>query len=1180
MITSPRSAPQSRFFPGLWIALLVVLLLGGRYLWLRLDHPAHLHEIAAAYGSVGLFYAAPQSDAAGKRVTFVETSDHGYGVFLADTATGKKTLVVEESGSGDSHDRYDLRVWPWAPDDSAFVFSAAGQVNVCDPQTGRLTATVKTPDYVTGLTWLTPTAFVCVEVNGVIYRFEKQPDGSWSKNDIANVVDHGFALRSVDGLGSASLPDNSAEVRAWDAGQNIAWSAGSKTPVWLQYQFTGSAWAVTQYRLTSSTNDPALDPRDWQLLGSNDGATWTVLDVRSNEIFAARSRSNPYVFANNLPFQFYRLNITAAAGAAAGGVQLAQFQLWSEDSVPVASASSESAPNEIAAAAFDGLPNTKWYSDSRMPSGWLQYQFGGGAAWPISEYTLTSANDVPDRDPRDWQLEASNDGDNWIVLDRRANEFFNGRLQSRTYRFANSTPYRFYRLDITASRGNGYESLQLAEFDLGLKKLLARISDPDGGLALRSSVSNVIASASTPQPASLNKNTGGWTLSAANGSAWLQYEFPDSAWAITQYKLVSATNDPAGDPRDWQLLGSPDGRQWTVLDTRAAQTFPGRAQARRYAFPNLTPYRFYRLTLAAPADGAKSPIHVGQFQLWSENTPDSASASSESSSDESAAKAFDGDSNTKWYNGGAAAPAWLQYELGGGEAQVVSKYSLTSGNDVPERDPQAWTFQASNDGDNWVNLDTRAGETFSDRLQTKDYSFANSTPYRFYRLNITGQNGNNLSGLQLSEINFGRIAPAAPAGPSTPADIDLKDVGPGASPISGASCLTTLSGGRIAWMQNNRLWSMNVASHRAHLLLDVQNAAPPGTILRAFSYSPANGRFLLDCSRAGQDSLWRLDNDDSSSEMVEVPASAGVSNAVWAGASPDGWVGRLGNFLQVEPDSHADPVRILPRASIDSFQVSGDGRQIFVVGTTKNEASAGLWHYDLASAQLSCVVPCSDFPSPYAVQQIHATDSVRLPSGETLGYDIFPPAHLFHHPHAKYPLVLGDTYFGNVVNGAHGRLWIPALSACDCYVVVVNRRNWGDGIDRWGEDVMAVYQQLMANPNIDKSQVYLFGVSAETQYLSQFVERMPAPWRGIIFLNPTGLPNFSGTPMFQHRPKIFISAGGDEWDLPRFPRFQSESLKSGVVVEYFISPGEGHHFVGNAAQLLRTTAMAHFIFEE
>jgi hypothetical protein len=314
--------------------------------------------------------------------------------------------------------------------------------------------------------------------------------------------------------------------------------------------------------------------------------------------------------------------------------------------------------------------------------------------------------------------------------------------------------------------------------------------------------------------------------------------------------------------------------------------------------------------------------------------------------------------------------------------------------------------------------------------------------------------------------------------------------------------------------------------------------------------------------------------------MVEVPASAGVSNAVWAGASPDGWVGRLGNFLQVEPDSHADPVRILPRASIDSFQVSGDGRQIFVVGTTKNEASAGLWHYDLASAQLSCVVPCSDFPSPYAVQQIHATDSVRLPSGETLGYDIFPPAHLFHHPHAKYPLVLGDTYFGNVVNGAHGRLWIPALSACDCYVVVVNRRNWGDGIDRWGEDVMAVYQQLMANPNIDKSQVYLFGVSAETQYLSQFVERMPAPWRGIIFLNPTGLPNFSGTPMFQHRPKIFISAGGDEWDLPRFPRFQSESLKSGVVVEYFISPGEGHHFVGNAAQLLRTTAMAHFIFEE
>jgi pimeloyl-ACP methyl ester carboxylesterase len=251
-----------------------------------------------------------------------------------------------------------------------------------------------------------------------------------------------------------------------------------------------------------------------------------------------------------------------------------------------------------------------------------------------------------------------------------------------------------------------------------------------------------------------------------------------------------------------------------------------------------------------------------------------------------------------------------------------------------------------------------------------------------------------------------------------------------------------------------------------------------------------------------------------------------------------------------------------------------------MIGTVSNEPSAGLWQCDLATAQSRCVIPYAAYPSPYATRKGHGSGSVRLPSGGDLNYDIFQPAHLDRRISHKYPLIIGDTYFGNVVNGAHGRLWIPAVAACDAYVVIVNRRDWANGIEQWGEDVMAVYRHLLDNPNIDKNRVYLFGVSAETQYLSDFVVQSPGLWKGVILLNPTGLPDFSKSPPFQQRPQFLLSVGGLEGEDARLKQYQEEALKYGATVDFIIHPGEGHHLIGNAAQLQRTTALVHFIFEE
>ncbi|MNI72562.1 hypothetical protein D3C73_1285130 [compost metagenome] len=82
----------------------------------------------------------------------------------------------------------------------------------------------------------------------------------------------------------------------------------------------------------------------------------------------------------------------------------------------------------------------------------------------MTSYSITSANDVPARDPKNWTLQGSNNGTNWTTLDTRTNEAFASRFLQKTYTFSNTTAYAYYRLNVSAN--NGDTNLQLA--DIGL----------------------------------------------------------------------------------------------------------------------------------------------------------------------------------------------------------------------------------------------------------------------------------------------------------------------------------------------------------------------------------------------------------------------------------------------------------------------------------------------------------------------------------------------------------------------------------------------------------------------------------------------------------------------------------------------------------------------------------------
>lgn len=132
----------------------------------------------------------------------------------------------------------------------------------------------------------------------------------------------------------------------------------------------------------------------------------------------------------------------------------------------MASSAKASSDPEVEGAdnAFDGNSRTKWFSGGGHASGSLQADFGAGDQVTVARYHITSANDVPERDPKDWQFQGSNDGANWTTLDTQSGETFPARFYEMEYAVAKPAAYRYYRLNITTN--SGAPALQIADIKL------------------------------------------------------------------------------------------------------------------------------------------------------------------------------------------------------------------------------------------------------------------------------------------------------------------------------------------------------------------------------------------------------------------------------------------------------------------------------------------------------------------------------------------------------------------------------------------------------------------------------------------------------------------------------------------------------------------------------------------
>ncbi|XP_010546598.1 PREDICTED: peptide-N(4)-(N-acetyl-beta-glucosaminyl)asparagine amidase [Tarenaya hassleriana] len=133
-------------------------------------------------------------------------------------------------------------------------------------------------------------------------------------------------------------------------------------------------------------------------------------------------------------------------------------------------ASGEELPSGIASSAFDGIRDSKWEEPNGAKGCWIMYKTLDNKMEEVAEYELMSANDAPERDPKDWILEGSSDGGStWRVLDEQTSQVFEARFQRNSYRIKPTTVFQanLFRFRFLAVRDVSSTSrLQLGSIDL------------------------------------------------------------------------------------------------------------------------------------------------------------------------------------------------------------------------------------------------------------------------------------------------------------------------------------------------------------------------------------------------------------------------------------------------------------------------------------------------------------------------------------------------------------------------------------------------------------------------------------------------------------------------------------------------------------------------------------------
>ena len=223
-------------------------------------------------------------------------------------------------------------------------------------------------------------------------------------------------LKSTDTIGTSFTVDSTHDVSTT---RQLAYGPQAR----FFMEFNGSMWAA----------DCLIDGNRYRdRLYKSSGPTGAITFIRSPQ-------TDPYAdftLTDQVPIM---TGASTPAGTVSASSYLTSYDPWH---------------------AFDGISimSGRWITNpSGTTTGWISYDFGSGNNKVITYYSIlaigsdNAANIT--RAPKTWTFEGSNDGSSWTVINTQTNVSAWTAGEKRTYSTANTTSYRYYRINVSANQG-------------------------------------------------------------------------------------------------------------------------------------------------------------------------------------------------------------------------------------------------------------------------------------------------------------------------------------------------------------------------------------------------------------------------------------------------------------------------------------------------------------------------------------------------------------------------------------------------------------------------------------------------------------------------------------------------------------------------------------------------------
>jgi hypothetical protein len=504
--------------------------------------------------------------------------------------------------------------------------------------------------------------------------------------------------------------------------------------VYVQYQSSAPVM-LRGYSLCAGLE--ANDPVAWTLKASNDGEEWTTLHEQEDVAFAARAQQIRFNVEPSIPYIYYRLCFTLPEGA--DKLSLSEWQLLGRG----ISLTDITADGGSITSGLEALIDHQGETATLTPFT-AAYKSEGNYA--ITSYAVTC---TAGKAPTAWTLEGSVNGTTWKVIDQRTDIQFPYPASTYICNLSAVPAYQYYRLKVLE------EGAEVAQWQL--------YGSYDFGAFYADVTSFAQVFTGAGDDASALVDNVGETSSTVQGD-FMQWNFVMPVPVKVVGFSMTCADDASFDPSNFTLYGISENGSKTQIVNRAV-TFNTRAAKVTATISSSVQYKNFQLVVNQTTSGGNT-ARLADFELFGTAIaetgedalllPASVEASVVGATSTEGVEKLSDQSRTTRYRTNFTAPVSVTYTYDSPIA--IHYYTITAAKDGAANDPKDWKFEASNDGTNWVAIDERQGELFSNRYATQVYKVSDElepAAYSHYRLTVNAVNGGtqmHISELQLLNL--------------------------------------------------------------------------------------------------------------------------------------------------------------------------------------------------------------------------------------------------------------------------------------------------------------------------------------------------------------------------------------------------------------------------------------------